>query len=562
MQLNSIHLVFTCSDRNDLTLTAPGMADGVSWDVNDSEKRFTLTMHADRETELHAVTARFTFPFAGKDRIFVNGYQSWTQSREHAVSALPDWRKKADPTERTTFVRRPLRNLDRVPKNVVNKYGLDRYGDYDFVSYGRRPGQLHAFSYAYVRRGEEYTLLGSLSEESGFTVIRFDALENTVTLEKDCRGHHFTGDYTVFDLAVLTGGEDEVFDLYFAMLGVPKPRGGRIFGYTSWYNRYENITEETVAADLRAFADNDRLPDVFQIDDGYEQAVGDWLIPDPVKFPSGMAAAAEKIRAWGITPGLWLAPFVAEKKSLLVKEHPNWLLTDDKGEPVIGGGNWSGFYALDIYNEDVRAYLREVFDTVIGQWGFRFVKLDFLYAACIRPCWNKTRGEVMFDAMRLLRELCGDAWILGCGVPLAPAFGLVDYCRIGCDVSLDWDDKPYMRLMHRERISTKNTILNTIFRRQLNGRAFMNDPDVFLLRDYNIKLTSAQKRVLATVNALFGGVLFTSDDISEYTPWARSVFEDVLSLSQEDFLSAELAGPTVRLTYRKDGKKARLHIPL
>ena len=561
MKLERIHLDFTGTSHDEMYLTASGMADGVRWDFENSDERFTLTMNAEQETELHYVTARFTFPFAGKDRIFVNGYQSWTDSREYAVSALPD-RKKKEPTEKTTFVGRRLHRLSGPAKALVNRYAFDRYGDYDFVVYGKRPGQLHAFSYAYVRREDRYTLLGSLAEESGFTVIRFDTVENAITLEKDCRGHHFTGEYRVFDLAILTGKENEVFDRYFSLLGVPKPRRERIFGYTSWYNRYENITEDTVASDLRGFTGADPAPDVFQIDDGYEQAVGDWLIADPVKFPSGMAAAAEKIRAAGMTPGLWLAPFAAEKKSELVKHHPDWLLRDEKGDPVVGGSNWSGFYALDIYNEDVRAYLREVFDTVIGKWGFGLVKLDFLYAACIRPRRDKTRGEVMYDGMRLLRELCGDALILGCGVPLAPAFGLADYCRIGCDVSLSWDDKLYMRAMHRERISTKNTILNTVFRRQLNGRAFMNDPDVFLLRSDNTRLTVRQKKILGTVNALFGGVLFTSDDISAYDPATRAVFEEILSLSHDDFIEADLAGGAARVTYRKNGKKEKLYIPL
>ena len=46
------------------------------------------------------------------------------------------------------------------------------------------------------------------------------------------------------------------------------------------------------------------------------------------------------------------------------------------------------------------------------------------------------------------------------------------------DVSLDWDDVWYMRLFHRERVSTKQAINNTVFRRQLNGRAYGSDPDV------------------------------------------------------------------------------------
>ena len=66
-----------------------------------------------------------------------------------------------------------------------------------------------------------------------------------------------------------------------------------------------------------------------------------------------------------------------------------------------------------------------------------------------------------------------------------------------------------MRLFHRERVSTKQAIGNTIFRRQLNGRAWLSDPDVFFLREENLRLTAEQKRKLAQVNALLGGVLLT-----------------------------------------------------
>ena len=135
----------------------------------------------------------------------------------------------------------------------------------------------------------------------------------------------------------------------------------------------------------------------------------------------------------------------------------------------------------------------------------------------------------MCEAMDFIRECVPEAKILGCGVPLMAAFGKVDFCRIGCDVGLDYDDKPHMRIIHRERVSTKNSMLNTLFRRQLNGRAFWNDPDVFLLRDENISLTWEQRETLARVNSLFGGVKFTSDDVSVYGAQQQAVLRQVLA---------------------------------
>ena len=161
----------------------------------------------------------------------------------------------------------------------------------------------------------------------------------------------------------------------------------------------------------------------------------------------------------------------------------------------------------------------------------------------------------MAEAMDFLRECAGDALILACGVPLASAFGKADYCRIGCDVSLDWNDKPHMRLMHRERVSTRNSILNTVFRRQLNGRAFLSDPDVFLLRKSNNSLSDKQKKCLAEVNALMGSVLFTSDNFLEYTEAETKELSKILKIRNAEVISAKLEYNTLTLKFSIDNKK-------
>jgi alpha-galactosidase len=165
------------------------------------------------------------------------------------------------------------------------------------------------------------------------------------------------------------------------------------------------------------------------------------------------------------------------------------------------------------------------------------VKLDFLYAACLLPTKTKTRGQLMSEAMDFLRECVGTKLILGCGVPLASAFGKVDYCRIGCDVGLDWNDKFFMRWLHRERISTYHSINNAIGRSHLNKRAFINDPDVFILRDESVVLSQVQKKTLATVNKLFGSLLFTSDDLFEYNSTQMALFEWITNKEKISVLS-------------------------
>ena len=103
----------------------------------------------------------------------------------------------------------------------------------------------------------------------------------------------------------------------------------------------------------------------------------------------------------------------------------------------------------------------------------------------------------MCEAMDFLRDCVGeDKLILGCGVPLGPSFGVVDACRISCDVDLKYSPKYYNKMgINLELPSAQNAITNSVFRRQLNGRVFCNDPDVFFLRDKNLTFTKEQRHL-------------------------------------------------------------------
>ena len=446
--------------------------------------------------------------------IFMNGYQTWTY--------CPEYTKKS-----AIAPHKPL------PRSAVDRFRLDRYGDYNFVEYPNRRGLTHGFSYCYFRRGGRYRLLASLDERPGYTIFRYDANKGVLSVERDCEGVRCGGEFHAFDLFYAEGTEDEVFDAWFAALGIRPRTAEKIAGYSSWYNRYQDINEQSIYDDLAGCAEMLEPGDLFQIDDGWEPFVGDWLEEDHKKFPHGMKAAVEAIHGKGFQAGLWLAPFVAQEGSALLRQHPDWFLLHD-GEKWSNGSNWGGFFSLDIDNGEVIAYLERVFARVFDEWGFDLVKLDFLYGAAPFGTETESRAGRMIRAMEFLRRVCGEKKILGCGVPVMPAFGLVDYCRVSCDVSLDWDDKPYMRLIHRERVSTRQAIGNSVFRRQLNGRAYWSDPDVFFLREDNVKLTVKQKNMLGALDAVLGGVFLHSDDMSKYTEEAKAQYRALRHLREAE----------------------------
>ncbi|MDO4399701.1 MAG: alpha-galactosidase [Coriobacteriia bacterium] len=461
---------------------------------------------------LEAFEVQVEHEFDRMERVLLNGYQSW--STTEWLSAFAG-----------------MRGIDHVPQQVKDRYFIGQLGDYQFTDYGGGRSRQHGYSYAVLRRQDVYRLVGSLNERTGFTRLRSDAQAGMVTLQRECPNRVLQPGETLrlLQVALLAGTEDAVYDRWFELAGIAARPVRPLVGYSSWYRHYGDIDHAKLESDLEgaqtAFSgvDTEGATRLFQIDDGFSK-VGDWLDVDRVKFPEGLASLAGRIREAGFLPGLWLAPFVCEKESRLAAEHPDWLLRDAAGEAVRAGFHWSGSYALDTLNPEVRAYVRDVLHTVVREWGFGLLKLDFLYAACLEPHGGLNRGELMADGMQLLREAAGEDCLLdGCGVPLGSAFGAVDYCRIGCDVGLDWDDKPHMRLLHRERISTKNSMGNTISRAPLDGRAFGNDPDVFFLRD-DVQLTVKQRRTLLENDARYGSMLLTSDDMGAWGAAERDLF--------------------------------------
>ena len=445
------------------------------------------------------------------DLWFMNGYQSWTDTKEFYISE----REK---------------NVSRLPKFLINSFAFDRYGDALFYSYSKK--YLHGYDLFYVK-GSINGFAASLNSDNAFLIFTLDRESGEVAISSDLSGLTLQAgeEYTVCDY-IYAGSFDEgqlLFDLCF-----PKKQPEKIFGYTSWYNYYQDISEQVILRDLSAL---DSRFNLFQIDDGYETFVGDWLDVDPAKFPSGLSPIVDKIHEKGLMAGLWLAPLVAEEKSRLFKEKPDFFKKDENGQPVKCGANWSGFYALDLEKHEVRDYIAGCLRQYSAM-GFDFFKLDFLYAASLPSYKGKTRARAAAEAYAFLRECLPGKLILGCGATLSSAVGKFDYMRIGPDVSLKFDDVWYMRFMHRERVSTKVTLQNTVYRSILNCRYFGNDPDVFLLRDNNLSLSPEQKRALITINALFGSVMMTSDNIAEYDDGKKALLADSLGL----FKNAEAVG--------------------
>lgn len=292
-------------------------------------------------------------------------------------------------------------------------------------------------------------------------------------------------------------------------------------GWCSWYYYWWNIDEEKILANLAFLSEHRReLPvEYIQIDDGYQAGIGDWTTVNE-KFPHGLAWLAQRIHDRGFKAGLWLAPLLVGAKSTLYREHPDWVIRSPDGEPVIALNNWGqDCYGLDCTHPAAQARLRHTIETVTREWGFDYLKLDFLFGATlegVRYEPQATRAQAYRRGLEILRRAAGDRLLMACIAPVGATVGLFEACRIGPDVAPAWR-MPWPGLPLAAP-GTENALRTVLARHWMHGNLWVNDPDCLLVRDSETALTLDETRFLATVIALSGGMLFLSDNLPKLPP--------------------------------------------
>lgn len=303
--------------------------------------------------------------------------------------------------------------------------------------------------------------------------------------------------------------------------------------YCSWYDKYFAYDRNDLQRTLDGIRTRDVRVDAVQIDDGYQIHWGDWLTTNR-GWPEGLAEAAAAIRATGREAGIWVAPMAAEKGGDICRHHPDWLLKDREGKPIvkmvgdhirkvyqskglnIDGRDFNDRYALDLSHPGVIEHIRHTFAT-LREWGFTYYKTDFMdwgYADSVevqRHTPGKT-SAMWFDlALRTLREAIGtDSYWLACISYFPPFVGYCDAMRVASDVGPAWNKEGGAG---NDGVGggVQNMIEESCHTQYFNNILWQNDPDVIYLRDHHIQMSDAEIRSMALWVGMLGGVVNTSD---------------------------------------------------
>ncbi len=424
---------------------------------------------------------------------------------------------------------------------LTNKFikGWNNYLVFPNTSFSPDKNLVLAQFITYLRWGDFYLVfasVGNLSRVLPPVQFIFDRWQNTITIEICDKGNDWRRDDITAQIEIFTASSyfeckdklREIFDsLHFAPIShLGKTPGG----WESWYNHYADINENLILTDLQALTQTENListgsfsSKIFQIDDGWEASLGDWE-PRTDRFPNGLTPLVQKIDEAGFIPGLWIAPFIIDARSKTAQAHPEWLLRDEKHELVLAGynplwGKHGNFYCLDLSRDEVIEYLDKLMETIINEWGFRYIKLDFMYAGMLYGNYDApTASYKIYN--RAIAKLTSrnktnkgaPVAYLGCGIPFELSFKYTPLCRIGCDTYEHWKNKLARLLKWNGRNEAYLNLKDTLGHALWNNTVFANDPDVIFVRTNKCSLTTEQKLLIAKINTLFGSQFMYSDD--------------------------------------------------
>ena len=206
--------------------------------------------------------------------------------------------------------------------------------------------------------------------------------------------------------------------------------------WCSWYPYRLGVSEDRILENARIAAE--RLKPlglrIMEVDLGWEKGHLPCAFEENDRFSHGLKWLSEELGKLGFDLGAWKAPYSISEHDPLAREHPEWLIQGENGEPV-SQGEWywaphGRVFILDLTHPGARQWLKDRIRS-LAERGVRYFKADFI--GCVASPAAKNRHDRTIAAgggteaarlgARIIREALPEALLLNCGGPEMPGAG-------------------------------------------------------------------------------------------------------------------------------------------
>ncbi len=276
-------------------------------------------------------------------------------------------------------------------------------------------------------------------------------------------------------------------------------------GWNDWqYYRNEKTAKDVLdSAEVIATMKSQGYPlDFAQVDGGFCIHLSEWSMPKS-EFEPGIKELAEKIVDMGLKFGLWFAPYIQNVNTSVVKEHPEWVLKDENGAPVIlGQSNVGESCLLDYTVTGTEEWLRKQLRLFIDDWQVKWIKLDGPNYALYRQGQlhdnSKTISQMLNRTFAIIREEAGpDILVEGEGM-MGLALGKVELHRVQTDNHPKWYENNNLDEEYAPKVYGKELIMGF-----LHNRWWCNHRENVILRNYPSEFSHAGTNDSNAIEQLF-----------------------------------------------------------
>jgi alpha-galactosidase len=334
--------------------------------------------------------------------------------------------------------------------------------------------------------------------------------------------------------------------------GITKLKTADFKGWATWDYFAYVFSADDIHGNTNTLRKLSSAANLVQIDAGWYTARGDYAVR--ADLAGGMKGIADRIKAAGMTPGIWLDGFRANSAAEVCKAHPEYFLRDQDGRMIVEVRRPEGVDRDRVYfdysHPGARDHIAGCIRAIKKDFGIPYFKVDFMRFGLNqdilrnKPAITRIQAhdptitdvERMRLGLQAIRDAVGpENYLLGCSAVFGPCIGFVDGMRTGGDVSPRYEAFPERCLANLGHFYLSGTVFNgdadyLVFRAAADEDATVAQEAV----KHGGSLTMNEAQMWADVNKLYGNCRLSGDNLMTLRPERQALVKEVFQYPPMD----------------------------